>query len=61
MEVRLAGTGGSGGWPQQGCECASCARIRAANRSRAPARVIVDGRLRVGSGEPPASRHEPDI
>src|ERR1700691_3144886 len=54
MEVRLAGTGGSGGWPQQGCECASCARIRAAGRSRAPARVIVDGRLRVGSGEPPA-------
>jgi adenosylcobinamide kinase/adenosylcobinamide-phosphate guanylyltransferase len=54
MEVRLAGTGGSGGWPQQGCECASCARIRAAGRSRAPARVIVDGRLPVGSGEPPA-------
>jgi adenosylcobinamide kinase/adenosylcobinamide-phosphate guanylyltransferase len=54
MEVRLAGTGGSGGWPQQGCECASCARIRAAGRSRAPARVIVDGMLPVGSGEPPA-------
>jgi adenosylcobinamide kinase / adenosylcobinamide-phosphate guanylyltransferase len=53
MEVRLAGTGGSGGWPQQGCGCASCARLRAAGRSRAPALVVVDGELRVGSGEPP--------
>jgi adenosylcobinamide kinase / adenosylcobinamide-phosphate guanylyltransferase len=54
MEVRLAGTGGSGGWPQQDCGCASCARVRAAGRSRAPALVVVDDRLRVGSGEPPA-------
>jgi adenosylcobinamide kinase / adenosylcobinamide-phosphate guanylyltransferase len=54
MEVRLAGTGGSGGWPQQGCACASCARLRAAGRSRAPAQVVVDGELRVGPGEPPA-------
>jgi adenosylcobinamide kinase / adenosylcobinamide-phosphate guanylyltransferase len=52
MEVRLAGTGGSGGWPQQGCGCASCARLRAAGRARAPARVVVDGRLCIGSGEP---------
>ncbi len=54
MEVCLAGTGGRGGWPQPGCGCASCARIRAAGRSRAPARVVVDGVLRVGSGAPPA-------
>jgi adenosylcobinamide kinase / adenosylcobinamide-phosphate guanylyltransferase len=54
MEVRLAGTGGSGGWPRQGCGCASCARLRAAGRARAPARVIVDGALQLGSGEPPA-------
>jgi adenosylcobinamide kinase / adenosylcobinamide-phosphate guanylyltransferase len=54
MEVRLAGTGGSRGWPQQGCACASCARLRAAGRSRAPALVVVDGELRVGSGEPAA-------
>jgi adenosylcobinamide kinase / adenosylcobinamide-phosphate guanylyltransferase len=53
MEVRLAGTGGGGGWPQQGCTCASCARQRAAGRSRAPALVVVDGELRVGSAEPP--------
>jgi len=54
MEVRLAGTGGSGGWPQQGCGCASCTRLRAAGRSRAPALVVVDGVLRAGSGEAPA-------
>jgi adenosylcobinamide kinase / adenosylcobinamide-phosphate guanylyltransferase len=62
MEVRLAGTGGTGGWPQQGCACASCTRARAAGRPRAPARVIVDGVLHVGAGLPPAGyqvRHLP--
>jgi adenosylcobinamide kinase/adenosylcobinamide-phosphate guanylyltransferase len=54
MEVRLAGTGGSGGWPRQGCGCASCTRLRTAGRARAPARVVVDGRLHLGSGDPPA-------
>jgi adenosylcobinamide kinase / adenosylcobinamide-phosphate guanylyltransferase len=54
MEVCLAGTGGNGGWPQRGCACASCARARAAARSRAPARVVVDGVLHVGAGQPPA-------
>jgi adenosylcobinamide kinase / adenosylcobinamide-phosphate guanylyltransferase len=53
MKVCLAGTGGTGGWPQQGCACASCARARAAGRSRAPARVVVDGVLHVGAGQPP--------
>jgi adenosylcobinamide kinase / adenosylcobinamide-phosphate guanylyltransferase len=54
MEVRLAGTGGGGGWPQRGCRCASCARIGAAGRARGAARVVVDGVLHVGSGAPPA-------
>jgi adenosylcobinamide kinase / adenosylcobinamide-phosphate guanylyltransferase len=53
MEVCLAGTGGSGGWPRQGCRCASCARMHAAGRARAPARVVADGVLHVGSGAPP--------
>jgi adenosylcobinamide kinase / adenosylcobinamide-phosphate guanylyltransferase len=53
MEVRLTGTGGDGGWPQPGCGCASCARVRASGRTRAPARVVVDGVLRIGSGRPP--------
>jgi adenosylcobinamide kinase / adenosylcobinamide-phosphate guanylyltransferase len=53
MEVCLAGTGGRGGWPEPGCRCASCARA-ASGRRRAAARVIVDGVLTVGAGEPPA-------
>jgi adenosyl cobinamide kinase/adenosyl cobinamide phosphate guanylyltransferase len=53
MEVCLAGTGASSGWPEPGCGCASCARVRASGRTRAPARVVVDGVLRIGSGRPP--------
>jgi adenosylcobinamide kinase / adenosylcobinamide-phosphate guanylyltransferase len=53
MQVCLAGTGGSGGWPQPGCGCAACARVRASGRTRAPARVVVDGALHIGSGRPP--------
>ena len=53
MEVRLAGTGGRDGWPQPGCGCASCARVRAAGRARTPARVVVDGVLHIDSGGPP--------
>jgi adenosylcobinamide kinase/adenosylcobinamide-phosphate guanylyltransferase len=48
VEVRLTGTGGGGGWPQPGCRCASCERARAAGRHRAPARLLVDGVLRIG-------------
>ena len=50
MEVRLTGTGGSGGWPRPGCRCASCERARTAGRRRAPAQVLVDGVLRIDSG-----------
>src|SRR5215469_7324466 len=45
MDIRLTGTGGSGGWPQPGCRCASCARARSAGRSRSPAQLLVDGAL----------------
>ncbi len=55
MEVRLAGTGGSGGWPRPGCGCASCARARAAGRRRALARVLVDGVLLIEPGRPPGA------
>ena len=53
MDVRLAGTGGRGGWPQPGCRCASCAAAAAAGRSRAPALVLVDGRAAAGPGPAP--------
>ena len=55
MEVCLIGTGGGRGWPQPGCPCASCARARSAGRRREPARVLVDGVLRIDAGRPPAS------
>jgi adenosylcobinamide kinase / adenosylcobinamide-phosphate guanylyltransferase len=58
MEVCLAGTGGGDGWPQPGCGCASCTRVRASGRTRAPARVVVDGVLRIGSGRPPPGYRE---
>jgi adenosylcobinamide kinase / adenosylcobinamide-phosphate guanylyltransferase len=54
MDVCLAGTGGSGGWPRPGCGCASCARARSAGRHRAPADVVVDGVLRLRPGREPA-------
>ncbi|HTW02300.1 MAG TPA: bifunctional adenosylcobinamide kinase/adenosylcobinamide-phosphate guanylyltransferase [Streptosporangiaceae bacterium] len=50
MEVCLAGTGGEGGWPREGCRCASCERAMAAGQRRAPAEVVVDGLLHVGPG-----------
>ena len=56
MDVCLAGTGGSGGWPQPGCGCASCARTRSAGRHRASADVIVDGVLRLCPGREPEPR-----
>jgi adenosylcobinamide kinase/adenosylcobinamide-phosphate guanylyltransferase len=54
MEIRLLGTGGRDGWPRPGCRCASCTRARSSGRHRAPAEVVVDGVLRLASGEPPA-------
>jgi adenosylcobinamide kinase / adenosylcobinamide-phosphate guanylyltransferase len=63
MDVRLAGTGGGRGWPQPGCGCASCARARSAGRSRAPARLLADGMLRLPpgrtAGPPPGYRVDP--
>ncbi|WP_283133809.1 bifunctional adenosylcobinamide kinase/adenosylcobinamide-phosphate guanylyltransferase [Rhizohabitans arisaemae] len=43
MNVEIAGTGGPHGWPQEGCRCASCGRMRAGGARRAPTEVIADG------------------
>jgi adenosylcobinamide kinase/adenosylcobinamide-phosphate guanylyltransferase len=51
MDVRLAGTGGSGGWPQPDCRCASCERARSAGRRRAPTQLVVGGVLRIDPGQ----------
>jgi adenosylcobinamide kinase / adenosylcobinamide-phosphate guanylyltransferase len=53
MDVRFLGTAGPAGWPEPGCRCASCRRA-AAGGGRAPGGVVVDGRLRIDPGRPPA-------
>ncbi|HLH59045.1 MAG TPA: hypothetical protein VKV33_07830, partial [Streptosporangiaceae bacterium] len=52
MEIRVQGSGGTLGWPEAGCRCASCQRARAQRVSRGPFRVIVGGALLLGDGPP---------
>ncbi|MQA85226.1 MAG: bifunctional adenosylcobinamide kinase/adenosylcobinamide-phosphate guanylyltransferase [Streptosporangiales bacterium] len=54
MDVRLLGTAGPLGWPAEGCGCASCGRLRAADAGRAPTALLVDGAFRLGEGRVPA-------
>ncbi|MGH3381630.1 MAG: bifunctional adenosylcobinamide kinase/adenosylcobinamide-phosphate guanylyltransferase [Actinoallomurus sp.] len=42
-ELRLIGTAGPRGWPEPGCRCSSCTRMRAARRRIEPTRVLLDG------------------
>ena len=53
MDVRLLGTGGRDGWPQPGCNCASCGRARLAGPGRAPGRVLLDGALEIVPDQSP--------
>ncbi len=55
MEVLVGGSGGSAGWPEPDCRCASCRRQNAAGNARKPSAVVVDGVLSLGAGAPPAS------
>lgn len=50
----LTGTGGTGGWPQPGCRCASCRRAGSAGLRRKPGRVVVDGVAEFAPGIPPS-------
>lgn len=43
LELNLLGTAGPRGWPEPGCRCASCSRMRAARRRLEPTRVLLDG------------------
>ncbi|MCW2948610.1 MAG: cobalbumin biosynthesis protein [Actinoallomurus sp.] len=43
LELHLLGTAGPQGWPEPGCRCASCTRMRAAKRRLEPTRVLLDG------------------
>ena len=49
MRVVTVGTGGTAGWPEPGCRCASCLRAASAGSPRTPSMIVVDGRLRLGS------------
>ena len=48
MRVLVEGSGGSAGWPQPGCRCASCLRHAADGRTRKQSTIVVDGRVRIG-------------
>ena len=50
MRVLVEGSGGSAGWPQPGCRCASCLRQAAGGTSREQSTIVIDGRLRLGAG-----------
>ncbi|QFG25777.1 bifunctional adenosylcobinamide kinase/adenosylcobinamide-phosphate guanylyltransferase [Actinomadura sp. WMMB 499] len=41
--VRILGTAAAGGWPADGCRCASCTRLRAAGIRHAPFDALVGG------------------
>lgn len=45
VEVLLLGTGGSRGWPEPGCTCASCSLAVRSRTARAPDSAVVDGVL----------------
>jgi adenosylcobinamide kinase/adenosylcobinamide-phosphate guanylyltransferase len=47
MHVLVEGSGGSSGWPQPGCRCASCLRGQAGGAIRKRSAIVVDGVLRL--------------
>jgi adenosylcobinamide kinase / adenosylcobinamide-phosphate guanylyltransferase len=49
MKVLVEGSGGTAGWPQPGCRCASCLRQVANGNSRVQSSIVIDGRLRLGA------------
>ncbi len=49
MRVLVEGSGGSAGWPQPGCRCASCLRQAADQCARRQSTIVVDGRVRLGT------------
>ncbi|MDL4819845.1 bifunctional adenosylcobinamide kinase/adenosylcobinamide-phosphate guanylyltransferase [Actinomadura opuntiae] len=43
MDIELRGIAAPQGWPEDGCRCASCGRLRAAGVRHEPATVLLDG------------------
>ena len=66
MHALLIGTGGTNGWPEDGCRCASCMRAAAGGLTRRPGRVLIDGTLEfapyqqvmTGTGPPGGPAHD---
>ena len=52
MRVLVEGSGGSAGWPQPGCRCASCLRQVTDGNARIKSTIVVDEQVRLGIGEP---------
>ncbi len=50
MQVLMEGSGGSSGWPEPGCRCASCRRAEASGNRRQRSAIVVDGALRLAVG-----------
>lgn len=48
MRILVEGTGGSDGWPQPGCRCASCLRQAAAGNARGRSTIVIDEMVRIG-------------
>jgi adenosylcobinamide kinase / adenosylcobinamide-phosphate guanylyltransferase len=65
VHALLIGTGGTNGWPEDGCRCASCRRAAASGLTRRAARILVDGTLEfipyrqitAGTGQPGGAGH----
>ena len=51
MRVLVEGSGGSAGWPQPGCRCASCLHRVTDGNVRIRSTIVVDGLLRLGAGD----------
>jgi adenosylcobinamide kinase / adenosylcobinamide-phosphate guanylyltransferase len=49
MRILVEGSGGTAGWPQPGCRCASCLRQAAAGNARGRSTIVVDEWLRLGA------------
>ena len=49
MRVLVEGSGGSGGWPEPGCRCASCRRQEADGKARNQSTIVIDGQVRLGA------------
>ncbi|MFB4299460.1 bifunctional adenosylcobinamide kinase/adenosylcobinamide-phosphate guanylyltransferase [Actinomadura sp. NTSP31] len=43
MDIELRGSAAPQGWPEDGCRCASCGRLRARGVRHEPAMVLLDG------------------